>query len=560
MPSKVRIQDRHGNDCPKHFDSCHGPLPRQAATMTLSIAEVTKARIMEQIHHVLAAMIVVYETTKINGALPPAIVSEIAKFVETLRKIHMHFKAKQEKGRLRRLLNLTENGNEVKACKAELEQTLDTFRLQTHMSAASAILLMRNDIRQMHQELIDFIAAHPNSAYSDSSSEVSGTLSGTTGSIAHRGGFSLMVELLPQVMLHPGTANYGLYFGELLMLAGVMPVPIDVKACIELGNHHLDGENPLESQCEAASSVVNGIMAWPFSMGVGIALEKHSTASNQPFPSQVSYYAVWESIHVLSLTLAQKARHISQLIGDKVAGIMATCIESWCQAVVGNLLHAEKLCREAPEEYFVEEQLIDILVTKTEYQEARRKIQLAQQTLEKCLTSAQKKTDADLTDYCLLLLADIQHGLSSHRETERWAVICLAFGMTTTNRVAIAKALRCIGDLLVIDRDNDTALSLFMAALDSFTSMDIHGGKADCMIRMAAIFEQRREIRKTIDLLRRARPLYERMTVVPKDDENPLQQLAQLNVPVGHLGGPEVPELDEDAERNRDMDGEDVEG
>jgi hypothetical protein len=49
---------------------------------TLKSSQDEAIGIMEQIHHVLAAMIVVYETTKINGALPPATVSEIARFVE----------------------------------------------------------------------------------------------------------------------------------------------------------------------------------------------------------------------------------------------------------------------------------------------------------------------------------------------------------------------------------------------------------------------------------------------------------------------------------------------
>jgi hypothetical protein len=63
---------------------------------------------------------------------------------------------------------------------------------------------MRKDIRQMHQELMDFVVAHPNMAHSDSSSEVtvidtsvqhtsitisvlqvSGALSGTTGRYIH---------------------------------------------------------------------------------------------------------------------------------------------------------------------------------------------------------------------------------------------------------------------------------------------------------------------------------------------------------------------------------------
>ncbi|KAJ7241383.1 hypothetical protein C8J57DRAFT_1477758 [Mycena rebaudengoi] len=202
MPSKARIQDvlQFVTDTTTTIRNilvvATVPFLGGAATMTLSIVETLKSsqdeatEIMEQIHEILAAVIVVYEATKVDGVLPPAILSEIANFVETLRKIHVYFKAKQGMGRLKRLLNLTENGNEVKACKAELEKTLDTFRLQTRMSAASAIFYMRKDIRQMHQELMDFIVAHPNMAHSDSSSEVSGALSGTTGS-------SLSISMLP---------------------------------------------------------------------------------------------------------------------------------------------------------------------------------------------------------------------------------------------------------------------------------------------------------------------------------------------------------------------------
>jgi hypothetical protein len=73
---------------------------------------------------------------------------------------------------------------------------------------------------------------------------------------ADTGGSSLMVELFPQVMLHPGTANYGHYLSELLRLASGMLVPIDVEACIELGNHYFDGEHLSESQCETFFSGV----------------------------------------------------------------------------------------------------------------------------------------------------------------------------------------------------------------------------------------------------------------------------------------------------------------
>jgi hypothetical protein len=195
-------------------------------------------------------------------------------------------------------------------------------------------------------------------------------------------------------------------------------------------------------------------------------------------------------VHARALTLAQEARHISELVGEKYIGTIAIGVESWCHAAVGNLLRAEKLCREAPGQDLIEEDLPGILLTKTEYQEARvllfktldyrsscrppisdtvmchlylaiiaiemgadvgvinhhldtarmqcttfvayprgilwcdsltanihlrqENIQLSRQTLEKCLASAQKEKDANLIHYCLLLLADIQHGLSSY--------------------------------------------------------------------------------------------------------------------------------------------------
>ncbi|KAJ7241382.1 hypothetical protein C8J57DRAFT_1477757 [Mycena rebaudengoi] len=478
---------------------------------------------------------------------------------------------------------------------------------------------------------------------------------------AQKSSSSLMVELWAQVLQHPGTANYGPYFSQLLISASLSHVPIDVEACIELGNRHFDGGPPSESQCQ-----------WYYSLGyfhmrrsrLGEALhcfelalslvEDETSSMHSRLLLITSQLLSSTGVHMHALTLVQKARHISELIGDKHTGAIAIGVESWCHAAIGNLLQAERLCREAPDQHVIAGQLSDILIIKTEYQEARvlqlkildyrsscrppipdtvmchlnlagiaiemgadlgvishhldavwmqcttfvayprgillcdtltasihlqqGNIQLARQTLDKCLTSAHKQKDAQITEYCLPLLADIQHGLSGYQETERWAVIFFAFGMTTMNRVATTKALRCIGDLLVIDGDNDTALSLFIAALSSFTFMDIHRDRADCMIRMAEIFEQRTEIRKTIDLLQSACPLYERssqekdiikidvklrgMGAVPKDNENPLQQLAQLNVPVGDSGGTEVPELEEDsadAKRDRDMGGEEKE-
>jgi hypothetical protein len=61
----------------------------------------------------------------------------------------------------------------------------------------------------------------------------------------------LMVEIWPRVMDRPATSIRGTYLSELLSLASYISVPIDIEACIELGNHHFDANYPPnEPKCE----------------------------------------------------------------------------------------------------------------------------------------------------------------------------------------------------------------------------------------------------------------------------------------------------------------------
>ncbi|KAJ7806083.1 P-loop containing nucleoside triphosphate hydrolase protein, partial [Mycena olivaceomarginata] len=161
------------------------------AILTLSIVEIIKSlksskdeyiEITEQIQEILTAIIVLYESTQIQGVVPPTLLSHVVNFTETLRKIHVHVKAKQGMGRFKQLLNLSGNELQVKACKAELQETQATLRLQISMSTVSTMFQMQMDTHEKHKALMDFLAAHPEIGYSDSASQVSGTLSGTTGS------------------------------------------------------------------------------------------------------------------------------------------------------------------------------------------------------------------------------------------------------------------------------------------------------------------------------------------------------------------------------------------
>jgi hypothetical protein len=108
------------------------------------------------------------------------------------------------------------------------------------------------------------------------------------------------------------------------------------------------------------------------------------------------------------------------------------------------------------------------------------------QEFQNWLLSYQHSQDAEGVDMILKRLVDIQYCIHSHKETWRWAIILLAHGRTTKSKGAIAKALRCAGDLLIED-DEGTSLSLYLVALDTFTFMDVHRDKADCMVRCGGV-------------------------------------------------------------------------
>lgn len=102
--------------------------------------------IVQQIHEFMSALLGVYETTQIDGILPPAILYDIGKFTEyvkphlylrskeltrcrALNKVYSCLKAQQGIGKLKQFLKLAEHGIRLRACKAELQEALDNFRV-----------------------------------------------------------------------------------------------------------------------------------------------------------------------------------------------------------------------------------------------------------------------------------------------------------------------------------------------------------------------------------------------------------------------------------------------
>ncbi|KAJ7105682.1 hypothetical protein C8R44DRAFT_806652 [Mycena epipterygia] len=125
--------------------------------------------------------------------------------------------------------------------------------------------------------------------------------------------------------------------------------------------------------------------------------------------------------------------------------------------------------------------------------------------------SSSWKNNGEMVTYCLERLADISRwSVSDISWVSDWATVYLGYSIKSQNRLAIHKALCCLADVFLANRDEDTAYNLFIVALDGFTSMDVHRSRAVCMLRLGDILQHRREFDQAADRWREARPLFER--------------------------------------------------
>ncbi|KAJ7343713.1 hypothetical protein DFH08DRAFT_810270 [Mycena albidolilacea] len=96
------------------------------------------------------------------------------------------------------------------------------------------------------------------------------------------------------------------------------------------------------------------------------------------------------------------------------------------------------------------------------------------------LFSALQRSDSELSCLCLAKLANPIYPVHADTEVAKWAIVFFAFTMrpSVRNIPAIHHALRCLGDVFVQQGMTDEALSILAVALDGFTRLDIHRGRA----------------------------------------------------------------------------------
>ncbi|KAJ7466355.1 hypothetical protein FB451DRAFT_1485158 [Mycena latifolia] len=101
-------------------------------------------------------------------------------------------------------------------------------------------------------------------------------------------------------------------------------------------------------------------------------------------------------------------------------------------------------------------------------------------------------------------------GVSNIDWVSGWATIYLGYALKYEDKFATHQALCNLGNIFMADGDLNTALGLFTVALGGFTWMDVHRSRAECMLRLGEISQQRGRAEEAIAFWKAARPLFER--------------------------------------------------
>ncbi|KAJ7888623.1 hypothetical protein B0H14DRAFT_2562203 [Mycena olivaceomarginata] len=130
-------------------------------------------------------------------------------------------------------------------------------------------------------------------------------------------------------------------------------------------------------------------------------------------------------------------------------------------------------------------------------------------TLEKCLGGCWGD-DPLATFYILHQMGDSARWLlTDFHWVATYTVVYLAFAAKKKEKLRLHTALRYLGDVFLTNRDKGTARNIFIAALEGFTSMDVHHSRAECMIRLGDLAQSQGNSATAAVFWSTARPLFE---------------------------------------------------
>ncbi|KAF8166901.1 hypothetical protein K438DRAFT_1856609 [Mycena galopus ATCC 62051] len=112
---------------------------------------------MENIHHILYAVVKLHIKSENVGSLPPSMLDNIGKFVETLHKIYTFVEAQQQGKKIKHFLHNHETNKLLQDCHAGLKQAQEMFGIQTQTQTLDEIREFRKTASLMHKEMMELI-------------------------------------------------------------------------------------------------------------------------------------------------------------------------------------------------------------------------------------------------------------------------------------------------------------------------------------------------------------------------------------------------------------------
>ncbi|KAJ7212721.1 hypothetical protein GGX14DRAFT_446873 [Mycena pura] len=160
------------------------PTTRSLLTCAQSIRYNNKIciELLEQTHELLNAIIVLYIKSDTGGDLAPSELYHIAKFTETLHKIHSFVEAQQDGSRIKKFFRQNEMSALHKACQLGLKEALENFNV-TKIHLGTELAEIEQAGQKRHQEVLALIEALSDSSSSYTASSVNQVFSSVSSSL-----------------------------------------------------------------------------------------------------------------------------------------------------------------------------------------------------------------------------------------------------------------------------------------------------------------------------------------------------------------------------------------
>ncbi|KAJ6460470.1 hypothetical protein C8R47DRAFT_1160868 [Mycena vitilis] len=137
-------------------------------------------QLLEQVYQLLTTITVLHIGSDNNGELPPDVIHNVAKFTETLHKIHTFVEAQQNGSKFKNFFRQGEMNTLLKACQQGLQEEATFFQIKTG-ALMGDITTMQRDAEKRHRETLQMIEVlSADGAGSDRASSISQVYSGSS--------------------------------------------------------------------------------------------------------------------------------------------------------------------------------------------------------------------------------------------------------------------------------------------------------------------------------------------------------------------------------------------